>query len=84
MSSDDKSRDNDKKMVMSKEEKSEDNNEHNNFAVAMAPPTKKAKTTRCLVFRKPRKVVESDNDFYAFPAKMASLLGGHGNDLLAI
>jgi hypothetical protein len=66
MSSDDESRDNDKKTVASEEEKSEDDNKHDNFAVAMAPPAKKARMTRRVVFRKPRKVVESDDNFDAF------------------
>jgi hypothetical protein len=48
-SSDDKSHNNDKKTVASGKEKSKDNDEHDNFAMAMAPPAKKAKTTRCVV-----------------------------------
>jgi hypothetical protein len=82
-SSDDESRINDEKMVASKEEKSEDEDE-DNFAMAMAPPAKKAKTTRCVVSQKPRKVVESDDDFDAFLAETASLLGDRGDDPLAI
>jgi hypothetical protein len=83
-SSDDKSHDNGKKTVASEEEKSKEDNEHDNFAMAMAPPAKKAKTTRCVISRKPRKVVESGDDFDAFLAEMASLLGNCGNDPLAI
>jgi hypothetical protein len=75
MSSNEESRNNDEKTVASKEEKSEDDDEHDNFAVAMAPSTKKAKMTRCVVPRKPRKVVKPDDNFDAFLAKTASLLG---------
>jgi hypothetical protein len=74
-SSNDESRINDKKTVARGEEKSKDDDEHDNFAMAMAPPAKKAKTTRCVVPRKPRKVIESDDNFDAFLAKRASLLG---------
>ncbi len=74
-SSNDKSRNNDKKTAVRGEEKSKDVNEHDNFAMAMAPPTKKAKTTRRVVPQKPRKVVKSDDNFDAFLAKMASFLG---------
>jgi hypothetical protein len=84
MSSDDESCDNDEKIVASEEEKSEDDDEHDNFAVAMAPPAKKAKTTRHVVSQKPCKVVESVDNFDAFLAKTASLLGNHGDDPLAI
>jgi hypothetical protein len=83
-SSDNKSCDNDKKTVAREEEKSKDNDEHDSFAVAMAPPAKKAKTTHRDVSRNPRKVVESNDDFDAFLAKMASLLGDRGNDPLPI
>jgi hypothetical protein len=69
---------------MSSDKESRDNDEHDNFAVAMVPPAKKAKTTRCVVSRKPRKVVKSDNDFDALLAKTASLLGNRGNNPLAI
>ncbi len=48
-SSDDKSRNNDKKTVASGKEKSKDADEHDNFAMVMAPPAKKAKTTRRVV-----------------------------------
>jgi hypothetical protein len=74
-SSDDESRNNDEKTVASGKEKSKDNNEHDNFAMAMAPPAKKAKTTRRVVPRKLRKVTESNDNFDAFLAKTASLLG---------
>ncbi len=83
-SSDNESRDNDKKMVVSKEEKSKDDKERDNFAAAMALPAKKAKTTRRVVSQKPRKVVKSNDNFDAFLAKTASLLGNRGNDPVAI
>jgi hypothetical protein len=54
---------------MSKEEKSKDDDEHDNIAVGMALPAKKSKTTRHIVSRKPRKVVESDDNFDAFPPR---------------
>jgi hypothetical protein len=73
-SSDEESRNNDKKTVASGEEKRKDDNKHDNFAMVMAPPAKKAKTTRCVVPRKPRKVVESDDNLDAFFAETASLL----------
>ncbi len=75
MSSNDKSRNKDKKTVASGEEKSKDDDEHDNFAMAMAPPAKKAKMTRRIVPQKPCKVVESNDNFDAFLAKTASLLG---------
>ncbi len=76
-SSDNESRNNDKKTVVSSKEKSKDDNEHDIFAMAMAPPAKKAKTTRRVVSQKPRKVDKSNDNFDAFLAKTVSLLGDH-------
>ena len=55
--------------------KIKDDNEQENFAMAMALPAKKAKTTCRIIPQKPREVVESDDNFDAFLAKRASLLG---------
>jgi hypothetical protein len=70
-------------MVASADGKSKDNDK-DNFAVAMAPPSKKAKTTCCIVPRKARKVVKSNDKDTALFAKLERLLADKGGDPLAI